>query len=922
MADPISWLAVKAAEWVGMTFFQIAYGAGLSVSAAASIANVAYFATYGLVYAGAFVGAAALTAPPVPGAEQGKVPINQTTPLRRIGTGRARLSGPRVCWESIQGWNIEIIHLHEGPIDAFETFWIHDDQVTLDAEGWVQPLAGGRYGGDSIRILTRLGEASDTPFQEVIDLFAAAGQPELYTAAHESRGVARIAVLCKAVSDKKVLEVYPNGPPSVSATVRMSRVFDWRDPAQSLEDPTTWAWSENAVVNHLHWEWCLRYLPVPVDGEGWIQGALDDEDAPIPPPAICLEAWAADIAPRLETMTLWADQADEMVPLKAGGEEPRWRQGGWWFVGTEPAEIRKRFLDCYDGWMAEGGDGALVVHGGGYVAPDYTIVDRNLVEAGWNRWTPDRSAFNILTATYTSPEHGFAPQEAQSWRDDASIARIGEKPTSVNLEWSQSHGQTRRLLKALAARMFAERHGDVVMDLEGLNAQERRYVKLERTRGPTTMRDVVLEVMGSPIDLAQGRVTAVVVKADPNKYAWNAATEEGDGPALTERAATVTPPVPTILTAEPITDATGVRIRVVFTDPLRPGLTYAARMRPQGGTSWVEEDPRAATVDGADLALVTGLVQDDEIEVSIQSWSGGTPSAWSDPVDVSVPAPPVVRLDFLASQFINGVAAANSVTALEGWAFSRAGAAYGTWADGSLIDVPADTPRITDLGLLIEAAGTNVCDRSQSIDAAEWSTGGTVTKTADHAVAPDGTTTADRIEFGAGASYLSNTTGTGLTNGQPCTVSFWAKAVSAPHSIGVRSGVSGTASIKALTTAWQRFSFTFTAGGTSEIVQFGDGDLIAGASTTCDFHLWGVQLEAGSVATSYVPTTTANVTRAADAATLTIPAGAAGDAILVEWDGGSDAFTRADLASPTQLVLDGTGAWAGRPIERVTVTPA
>lgn len=648
MANAIGWIAVKAAEWVGMTFFQAATGAGLSVGMAAGIANAAYFATYGLVFAGAYAGAAEL-APDVPGPEQGKVPVNQTTPLRRMGTGRARLSGPRMCWEGVAGWNIEVIHFHEGPVDGVEQWWLHDDQVTIDADGWVQGLPDKRYGDDQsdVRILFRPGRHDDEPLQPVIDLFAAAGVPELWTAAHEGRGIAKAALLCRAVKESKAFERYPNGPPALSATMRLSRVYDWRDPAQELLDPTTWQWSDNAVVNHMHWEWCLSRLPtIGPTGEGWIQGELyptghAEEGQPVPPPAICLEAWENDIAPRLEAMTLWADQADEAVPLKAGGTEPRYRQGGWWFVGTEPAEIRRRFLDCYDGWMAEGADGALVLHGGGYEAPTYTVTDRNLIEAGWNRWAEDRATVNILTATFTSPEHGYSPQEAQAWRDEASIARIGEKPQPVNLEWAPSHGQARRLLKARAARVFAERHGDLVMDLEGLNAQERRYLKLERTRGPTSMRDVVLEVMGAQIDLAEGRAPMAVVKADPNKYAWNPATEEGDGPSTVERAPSVQPPLPAILSATPEGDANGVRIRIVFDDPGRPGLTFASRWRPTGEPSWVEESPREAEASGDDLSLLTGFVLPEEIEVAIQSWSGGSASDWTDPqtVDASI-APP------------------------------------------------------------------------------------------------------------------------------------------------------------------------------------------------------------------------------------------------------------------------------------------
>ena len=37
MADPISWIAAKAAEWVAMTAFQLASATGVSVTTAATV---------------------------------------------------------------------------------------------------------------------------------------------------------------------------------------------------------------------------------------------------------------------------------------------------------------------------------------------------------------------------------------------------------------------------------------------------------------------------------------------------------------------------------------------------------------------------------------------------------------------------------------------------------------------------------------------------------------------------------------------------------------------------------------------------------------------------------------------------------------------------------------------------------------------
>lgn len=649
MADPISWIATQAARWAMQAAFNLATSAGASAIAATTISNIAYAATFALVYAGAAMGLSALAAPKVPSAEQGKVPVNQTTPRRRLGTGRARLSGPRALWESIPGWNVEIINLLDQPVDGFEQFWLNDDPVEVDAQGWVQRKEG-HYGDREIRILAKTGQPGDDgAFSEIVSLFAAAGLSDLYDATHTGKSVARLALLCKAVKDKVVMDVYPNGPPQLSATTRLCRVYDWRDPAQSVTDPATWKWSANAHVNHVHWEWCLRHLPRKgASGVGWIQGHGPDGVAEAPP-AVCLRGWEGDHAPRLAERTAVADLCDERVFLAAGGDEARYEQHGWWEIGTEDADLRGQYIACYDGWMAEGGDGALIMKGGRFEAPpaDAALSDRNLVEANWNRGAPDKDVFNIVKATFTSPAHGFSPQPADDWRDEDLIAEIGdEKPTPLDLGWVQSHGQARRLMKRMAPRLFADRHGDLACDLEGLNHIRRRYGRLTRRRGPASMRDVTFELLGASIDLRGGRVPLNIVKADPNIDAWNPATEEGLGPSMTERAPPKQLPTPIVTSvavmAVSVGGADAVRLRMIIQDPARPGLTFAVRWRVAGTAAWTEESPQDATPVTGGLQIESSFVVAGSLEYSVSSWSGGFHSDWSLAAPVNTTMPYVV----------------------------------------------------------------------------------------------------------------------------------------------------------------------------------------------------------------------------------------------------------------------------------------
>jgi hypothetical protein len=87
---------------------------------------------------------------------------------------------------------------------------------------------------------------------------------------------------------------------------------------------------------------------------------------------------------------------------------------------------------------------------------------------------------------------------------------------------------------------------------------------------------------------------------------------------------------------------------------------------------------------------------------------------------------------------------------------------------------------------------------------------------------------------------------------------------------------SGTGAIQNVGNGWFRVSLTATAqaSGTALLIYYLSNAATTGGLTytgdgTSGVYIWGAQLEAGAFATSYVSTTSAQVTRAADIATMT-----------------------------------------------------
>lgn len=207
--------------------------------------------------------------------------------------------------------------------------------------------------------------------------------------------------------------------------------------------------------------------------------------------------------------------------------------------------------------------------------------------------------------------------------------------------------------------------------------------------------------------------------------------------------------------------------------------------------------------------------------------------------------------------------------------FSRASTATRVNASGLIETVASGVPRLDYLGstcpkLLLEPQRVNLALQSQTFDNAAWDKSD-VTVTANTTVSPDGTQSADTIEATAADQRINQFVS--VTASTVYTFSFYAKKgtmVTPRYSLYdlsngafVLTQVDYSSLINSST--WTRITVTFTtpAGCTSLGIY-----PINGASLGTIF-LWGCQLEAGAYGTSYIPTTSAAVTRAGDAASKT-----------------------------------------------------
>ena len=347
--------------------------------------------------------------PTVPQPADVQTNIRQEISPRRRVYGRA-LVGSVIVFGFRRGQKSYILHyICEGPIQGVVSYRLDKKPVTLDADGFVEEAQYIVDGRKRVQILMSPGTMTDEPFAALIEAF-----PELDTplTPFRHRGCVMALEIVEQVPAEDLQDTYPNNMPALQLVIDgYSRVYDARSDAYGFSD-TAGA--------------CL--LTEAIDVYGLTTTSND----------INLASWAA-----------FNDHCDELVPLKAGGSEKRYRACG---VITLDGENEARVLALATVCNADvylDPQGRLSVRQKLRSMPGIALRARNgdhldiQLEGGRGL----QKQFNVAKVTYVEPALNYKANEVR-WADPDLIDEDGiEYPQPIAATLCPSSTQGMRIGK-------------------------------------------------------------------------------------------------------------------------------------------------------------------------------------------------------------------------------------------------------------------------------------------------------------------------------------------------------------------------------------------------------------------------------------------------------------------------------------------
>lgn len=554
--------------------------------------------------------------PAIPRPEDGSYNLKQNVPSLPIVYGTVKKGGDYVFLEEKNGTAYHILVWCGRRINGFTQHYLHDDQVTLDGNGWVTEPSNFAYGGlQIIRILSRVGANASTAYSQVVSAFPS----NIWSNSHRGDGLATVMMSCKTVSQKRFLKVYPNQMPEHSAVGEGALLYDPRkdstQPGGSgshrYNSPTTWEFSRNLALIR------LDHLTKPYGGK------LSYADMYMP-----------------DWMNA-ADVCDEFVVNRSGNNERRYHGGFWFRCNNDPVEVGRIIDEAAELVVYERRDGKIGVHAGEYVAPTVRLTATEIfsISVDKNR----RKSANVLAVRgrYVNRSNNYVSEDAALYGDPYGLIDETERTKTLDNQAIQSHNHCQRKQKLTLTRSNARRVSIVADYAAGSAAAYSRFVTVHYpSRG---MVEAVIEVTsGVTRDLRNMTVSFSGIIVSSSLYDFDASTEEGAPGSSVDILEPEGLPVPSGFSVAIFNEVVSGGDTAAYAKATWTALDESLVCELEWEPTDASESARSVlSEEGATSVRSSYLADGKEYKFRLRAWGGGTFGEWTSYETLTATADPV-----------------------------------------------------------------------------------------------------------------------------------------------------------------------------------------------------------------------------------------------------------------------------------------
>ena len=414
------------------------------------------------------------------------------------------------------------------------------------------PYRQGGTGAPLLRILSRLGQSTETAYDELLVNF-----PE-WTYDHRGDGVASLLACQYAVGQEYYLSLFSNG---INTNYRVvARTSLVKNPVTGVTE-----WNDKAAA-------VIRDYMTHRDGMRLPESLFTTP--------LAQAGWVAAY-----------NRSNEGVAISAGGTEPRYRLWGSYQLNERPADVLGRMLACCDGRLVPTPDGGLTLDVGAWAEPSVILTTDAITgfsEVGRGRDV--MTSANTIRATFLDPNQDYQSTDADPWADENNVSERGEEAKDVQFNMAPSHSQARRLMKLEWFRANPNWVGTFNTNLMGLAAFGERFVRIQY---PLFGINSVFEVIDFKFILGEGGIllgaTIQVQSMPQTAYQWDV-SQEGTAPVCDSSTVDDDLPIPS---APDVIIQSGPVAELSFPPTGNLLLSYMVRWKKTADSEWTTFGPLA-----------------------------------------------------------------------------------------------------------------------------------------------------------------------------------------------------------------------------------------------------------------------------------------------------------------------------------------